>query len=132
MDILSKIQFQNPEFFQSLQPIIYRLACGQAISQSILNYAGLLFLLHQHPALVVVPTQDIDHILHTHLSDANYAQDCRNLFGGTMLHYPEVDNASAFSKTSTLFAQEFQVSYSGHPAACEVFMQPGRLKAEGN
>lgn len=128
MDILSSVQSKNPQFYQSLQPVIHRLANKQAISQPILHYAGLLFLLAQYPSLVAIPTQDIDEVLHIHLNDANYAQDCHNLFGGAMLHRPEVNNPSAFSRTSTLFAKEFQVRYNGHPAACEVFIRPSKLE----
>ncbi|GAB4131652.1 MAG: hypothetical protein Fur0046_00760 [Cyanobacteria bacterium J069] len=127
--ILSIIQDKNPEFYQSLQIRLVRMQRSGAYSaQMLAQYAGLLFLLSQNPGLVAVPNQAIDAVLHSHMEQPEFAQDMARLFGdrAAVEHVPGAGSKAGFAATKALFEQEFQVSYEGGAAACELFIKGDR------
>ena len=109
-------------------PIAYKLIypeSGQGWTQeqtkrAISRYIIFLTLKHLYPNVGIVPTQEIDQVWHTHILDtAKYAQECQQVFGYFLHHFPymgmrgETDRKnwqSAFAQTKSLFAEHFGVS----------------------
>lgn len=82
-------------------------------TRAIEQYRKFLFLHHRYPTVALVPSQEIDHVWHTHILDtAKYREDCHLLFGRFLDHYPyfglrgEADQQAmerAFIQTQALF-----------------------------
>jgi len=103
-------------------------------------YKRFLLLNYKYPQVSIVPTKAIDTFWHYHILDTmKYADDCQNVFGNFLHHFPyfgmrgaeDAKNLkSAFDKTKDLFQSEFGESItalheffssndSEAPAACE-------------
>jgi hypothetical protein len=82
-----------------------------------LDYKRFLALLVKFPDDVIAPDTNVDKFWHGHILDTmKYAEDCNNIFGYFLHHYPyfgmrgEEDAANlekAFAKMQRLYAQEF-------------------------
>lgn len=124
-NILPIVQQQIPHLVEvsrlllALQP-----SSNSQFINSIEYYGGFLFLLNQHPHLKLVPTCEIDSILHTHLAQPSYQQDHHQLFGNTeLIHSSDTAQLADFRQTKALFEQEFGLPYGWQAAACDVFLQ---------
>lgn len=90
-----------------------------------LEYKRFLALLAKYPDQSIAPTTEVDKFWHGHILDTmKYAEDCHNVFGYFLHHFPyfgmrgEEDAANlvnAFVNMQRLHAQEF--GSSQHPAA---------------
>jgi hypothetical protein len=123
-NILPTIQQQIPHLVEvsrlllALQPF-----SDQQFVDSLERYCGFLLLLNHYPHLKLVPTCDIDFILHIHLAHPNHQQDWYQLFGDAeLIHTPDRAHLADFAQTKTLFEQEFNLSYGWQAAACDVFL----------
>jgi hypothetical protein len=108
-------------------PIAYKLmhpAHGKAwtleqTAHEIQQYRRFLWLIHRYPQCIIVPSQNIDDVLHQHVLDTlKYAQDCQTLFGEFKHHWPyhgTGDTADrqfaddAFSETQRLWVKHFGI-----------------------
>jgi hypothetical protein len=80
-------------------------------------YRRFLFLMHKYPNKSIVPSKDIDSFWHTHILDTEkYFDDCENVFGHYLHHYPyfgvqdqnDKENLkSAFDDTNLLYEKHF-------------------------
>lgn len=85
------------------------------------RYKQFLALAHQHPALTLAPTGDIDEMWHLHmLHPRAYVNDCMALFGGIVDHHPDFAHADGatrahladcFATTAALWAQAYGEPY---------------------
>lgn len=125
LDILSAIQQHDQTFFTVLQSVrfLHDQVEKSRNFDSLHVYQGLLFLLYKYPELRVVPTQEVDDLLHAHFADPNYSEDCQKLFNSDLVHNPadERTNQFYFQSTKVLFEHEFGVSYGCQAAGCDVF-----------
>jgi hypothetical protein len=81
------------------------------------KYRRFLLLNYLYPHLPIVPSRSIDALWHVHILDtAKYREDCQNLFGQFVDHWPyfgmkdATERAaleSAFEETQRLWRQEF-------------------------
>jgi hypothetical protein len=81
-------------------------------------YRNYLFLIKKYDNMSLPPSEDIDEMWHNHILDTNkYIEDCKNIFGTYLHHYPyfgidkktnlnDLDNA--FKNTQDLHYQEFK------------------------
>ena len=120
----------NESFLQRLQaidfgPIAFKLmnpdeGTGLTLKQAtrgIELYRKFLFLTYCYPERQIVPSREIDRVWHTHILDtAKYREDCNQLFGHFIDHWPysglhgEDDwqsQQTAFTATQALFEQHF-------------------------
>jgi hypothetical protein len=105
---------------------------------AIAKYMAFLLLIYLFPQAKIVPTREIDLVWHHHVLDTSkYAEDCQELFGRFVHHYPyfglrdESDRQNlevAFAETQALFkeylgmdiaAGELLADNSKTPADCE-------------
>lgn len=105
---------------------------------AIAKYMAFLLLIYLFPQTKIVPTREIDLVWHHHVLDTSkYAEDCQELFGHFVHHYPyfgqrdESDRRNlevAFAETQVLFkehlgvdinAGELLADTSQTPADCE-------------
>lgn len=85
--------------------------------EAIARYLAFLYLIDRYPRLQLVPSKEIDYIWHQHILDTQkYAEDCQNLFGRFVHHFPylgmrgELDRHSwyrAYALTQVLFRRHF-------------------------
>lgn len=62
----------------------------QQVFRAIKRYKTFLFINYLYPHILLVPTQDIDRVWHSHiLHTRKYRQDCEMLFGDFIDHQPE-------------------------------------------
>jgi hypothetical protein len=96
---------------------------------AIKKYGLFLLLLQKYPNKRIVPTQEIDAILHAHMANLDqFERDCQKLFNASLHHLPEFglrgDNEYLewqliFAQTQELFELNFgQGSMGNSPAAC--------------
>lgn len=80
------------------------------------NYYKNFLILHvKYPKIAFVPTRYIDEFWHNHiLYTQRYTNDCNNIFGHYLHHYPAEENAdeilklkNAFEITQQLYLKEF-------------------------
>jgi hypothetical protein len=87
------------------------------VSHNIEGYRQYLFLYYLYPDRILVPSREIDQVWHTHILDtAKYREDCDQLFGRFIDHWPyfgladAADKAAlekAFAETQALYAHHF-------------------------
>ena len=97
------------------------------VARAIWQYGLFLFLAQQYPGMRLVPTEEIDAVLHAHIAtNRQYQDDCQTLFGGSVHHSAGLgtrgDRAEwleAFDRTKQLFEITFGRGAMGYttPAA---------------
>ncbi len=137
----------EPSFFKKLkdiewQAIFMRLIKsyqGQKLSViqalfAIRQYGLFLFLIQKYPDARMVPTQEIDAVLHAHRANIHqFEKDCQNLFSVCLKHVPEfgvrgeaerLEWQLAFAQTQKLFELNFGQGTMGRSAAacCEILL----------
>ncbi|HYD95347.1 MAG TPA: hypothetical protein VEC01_08475 [Noviherbaspirillum sp.] len=93
-----------------------------------LEYKRFLALVARYPDDTIVPDTEVDEFWHGHILDTmKYAEDCRNVFGYFLHHFPyfgmrDDQDAAALSEaaanTRRLYRQEFGVESSAGAAYC--------------
>jgi hypothetical protein len=93
-------------------------------------YKMFLKLCHLYPSSGIVPTEQIDGFWHMHILDTTkYLEDCQNVFGYFLHHYPylglrgandEIVLEKSFEQTRALFEEHFGVKLceSDDAASC--------------
>ncbi|WGV25455.1 hypothetical protein [Halotia branconii] len=100
----------------------------QALS-AIKQYVMLLFLIQKYPHIRMVPSQEIDAVLHAHTANIHqFEEDCQNLFSACLQHIPDfgikeeaerLEWQLVFAQTQELFELNFgQGAMGNSPAAC--------------
>jgi hypothetical protein len=101
-------------------------------ARAIWQYGLFLFLARQYPGIRLVPTKEIDAVLHAHIAtDRQYQDDCQILFS-TSLHHSvglgtrgdRAEWLEAFDLTKKLFEKTFGRGAMGYstPAACDILL----------
>ncbi|AUT02398.1 hypothetical protein CLI64_19480 [Nostoc sp. CENA543] len=99
--------------------------------QQQLRYKQFLLLGQKYPGMRLVPTQEIDAVLHTNMTNTN----SKTLFNTLIKHIPEFGMGGAeeylewqliFAQTKALFEQTFGKGSMGDspPACCEILIHP--------
>lgn len=80
-------------------------------------YKRFLYLSGVYPDKTIVPTKELDEVWHAHILDTSkYAEDCQNLFGHVLRHFPYLgmrgpEDAKrleeSFAETNRIFREEF-------------------------
>jgi hypothetical protein len=101
-------------------------------TRAIWQYGLFLFLAKQYPSMRLVPTEEIDAVLHAHIAtDRQYQDDCQTLLGGCVHHSAGLGTRGdrkewleAFDRTKQLFEKTFGRGAMGHsaPAACDILL----------
>src|SRR6516225_6629435 len=93
-----------------------RLWDEERAERALNEYRQFLALMHWNPEAVLVPSEDIDEVWHTHvLNTARYQADCETIFGRFQHHFPtpgeseEVpeDHMNGIDETRKLFEEAF-------------------------
>lgn len=102
------------------------------------EYKRYLALKRAYPDLEIVPNQPVDKFWHYHILDTQkYADDCQELFGYFLHHYPyfgmngpEDARAleDAFATTVQLYEAHFGDAYADGAAKCRTACKPQRCK----
>jgi len=92
----------------------------ERVARALQEYKQFLALMHWHPEAILVPSDDIDDVWHTHiLNTARYQSDCETIFGCLQHHYPtfgasdEVQEAHLTDREKTL--QLFEEAFGEVP-----------------
>ena len=101
-------------------------------ARAIWQYGLFLFLAQQYPGMRLVPTEEIDAVLHAHIAThQQYQDDCQTLLGGCVHHSAgrgtrgdRAEWLEAFDRTKKLFEKTFGRGAMGHsaPAACDILL----------
>jgi hypothetical protein len=90
-----------------------RLWDEERVERALNEYKQFLALMHWNPDAVLVPSEDIDEVWHTHvLNTARYQADCETIFGRFQHHFPtfgeseELEEAGR-DETLKLFEEAF-------------------------
>jgi hypothetical protein len=106
------------------------------------EYKRYLALKRAYPDREIVPNQPVDKFWHYHILDTmKYAEDCQQIFGYFLHHYPyfgmngaEDEKAlqDAFDETTELYAAHFAAVYGGDAlerrARCRTACKPVKCK----
>ena len=105
------------------------------------SYGQFLALKRAYPERDIVPNRDVDTFWHYHILDtAKYADDCEDIFGYFLHHYPYFgmngaeDYANlcvAFDDTAALYAQHFSGSWgesAKNRARCRTQCKPQKCR----
>ena len=98
-----------------------------------LAYKRFLTLLVTHPEETIAPSKDVDKFWHGHILDTlKYAEDCQNVFGNFLHHFPyfgmrgeeDAKNlAAAAANMKRLYQQEFGSAQAHSAAFCSAAAQ---------
>jgi hypothetical protein len=101
-------------------------------ARAIWQYGLFLLLAQKYPGIRLVPTEEIDAVLHAHIAtDRQYHDDCQTLFGGFVHHSAgrgtrgdRAEWLEAFDRTKQLFEKTFGRGAMGYstPAACDILL----------
>lgn len=93
-----------------------------------LEYRRFLALSAKYPEEAIAPSTEVDKFWHGHILDTmKYAEDCQNVFGYFLHHFPyfgmrdaedAASLAQAAAKTKRLYEQEFGACEAENPAYC--------------
>jgi hypothetical protein len=99
-----------------------------------LEYRRFLTLVAKFPDEMIAPDTDVDRFWHGHILDTmKYADDCRQVFGYFLHHFPyfgmrgnddAANLANAATNTRRLYQQEFGTAPETHPAYCSRVAEP--------
>jgi len=94
-----------------------------------IEYKKFLALKRTYPEKEIVPNRAVDLFWHQHILDtAKYAEDCENLFGYFIHHFPyfgmngkrDAQNlVDAFEETKQLYNMHFNQDYTGKATRCK-------------
>ncbi len=94
-----------------------------------IEYKKFLALKRAYPEKEIVPNRAVELFWHQHLLDtAKYAEDCENLFGYFIHHFPyfgmngkeDAQNlVDAFDETKQLYSLHFNINYTGKSTRCK-------------
>ncbi|MEI9954919.1 MAG: hypothetical protein WDM90_01065 [Ferruginibacter sp.] len=94
-----------------------------------IEYKKFLALKRTYPEKDIVPNKLVDIFWHQHILDtAKYAEDCENLFGYFVHHFPyfgmngpedAANLSSAFDETKDLYTLHFNKSFIGMATRCK-------------
>ena len=119
-----------------LEPIKFKLMDAdegpgwprEYVEKMAVSYKRFLTLLVTHPETPIAPSKDIDKFWHGHILDTmKYAEDCENIFGYFLHHFPYFgmrgeEDAAQLAKAgeamSRLYEQEFGEPMSQAAAYC--------------
>lgn len=120
-----------------LEPIVFKLVnpepgeTGMSVEEAdsaAQQYRQFLKIIAMYPKKSIVPTKLIDEVWHTHILDtAKYAEDCQEIFGYFLHHFPylgmrgseDVEEwMAAHAETRDLFARHFNVVLSSNAMEC--------------
>jgi len=100
------------------------------VDQMAIEYKRFLTLSVKYPEETIAPSKDVDKFWHGHILDTmKYAEDCQNVFGYFLHHFPyfgmrgEEDAANlaeAGNTTNRLYEKEFGEGVSRRAAYCSV------------
>src|SRR6266581_2137749 len=103
------------------------------VNQMAIEYKRFLTLSVKYSEETIAPSKDVDKFWHGHILDTmKYAEDCQNVFGYFLHHFPyfgmrgeeDAANLAKAGKTTTrLYEQEFSKTVSGRAAFCTVAQQ---------
>jgi hypothetical protein len=101
----------------------------QQCDEAEIEYMRFLALKRTYPEKEIVPNKTVDIFWHQHILDtAKYAEDCENLFGYFVHHFPyfgmngeeDAQNlVNAFDETKELYGKHFGKSYVGQATRCK-------------
>jgi hypothetical protein len=104
------------------------------VDRMAIEYKRLLTLSVKYPEETIAPSKDVDKFWHGHILDTmKYAEDCQNVFGYFLHHFPyfgmrgEEDAANlteAGETTNRLYKKEFGEAAQTRVAYCAVSSQP--------
>ncbi len=104
------------------------------VDQMAIEYKRFLTLTVRYPEETIAPNKDVDKFWHGHILDTmKYAEDCQNVFGYFLHHFPyfgmrgEEDAANlakAGDTTNRLYEKEFGQALTAKPAYCGVAAKP--------
>ena len=107
------------------------------VARALHDYKQFLALMHWNPEAVLIPSEDIDDVWHTHvLNTARYQTDCETIFGCFQHHFPtfgaseEVQEAHLQDRDETL--QLFEDAFGEVPQSYTVNADRkcGRMSAD--
>lgn len=93
-----------------------RLWDEERVERALDEYRQFLALMYWNPEAVLVPSEDIDEVWHTHvLNTARYQDDCETIFGHFQHHFPsfggsaevQEQQAKGYDETLKLFEDAF-------------------------
>ena len=94
-----------------------------------IEYKKFLALKRSYPDKEVVPNKQVDLFWHQHILDTQkYAEDCENIFGYFLHHFPyfgmrdkqDMQNlVDAFEETKALYAMHFTEALTGEVPKCK-------------
>jgi len=91
-----------------------RLWDEERVERALHEYKQFLALMYWNPVAVLVPSEDIDEVWHTHvLYTSRYQADCETIFGRFQHHFPTSGESEAAEdedgrdETLTLFEEAF-------------------------
>ena len=100
------------------------------VNQMAIEYKRFLTLSVKYPEETIAPSKDVDKFWHGHILDTmKYAEDCQNVFGYFLHHFPyfgmrgEEDAANlaeAGRTTKRLYEEEFAETISSRASMCSV------------
>lgn len=102
---------------------------GEQCDETEKEYKKYLALKRHYPEKEIVPNRFVDLFWHQHILDtAKYADDCNDLFGYFLHHYPyfgmngkqDAENLNtAFEETKALYRHHFKSDYLGAATRCK-------------
>src|SRR6266852_2599902 len=105
------------------------------VDQMAIEYKRFLTLSVKYPDETIAPSKDVDKFWHGHILDTmKYAEDCQNVFGYFLHHFPyfgmrgEEDAANlaeAGRTTKRLYEEEFAETISSRASKCSVTVTKG-------
>ena len=105
------------------------------VDQMAIEYKRFLTLSVKYPEETIAPSKDVDKFWHGHILDTmKYAEDCQNVFGYFLHHFPyfgmrgEEDAANlaeAGRTTKRLYEEEFAETISSRASMCSVTVTKG-------
>jgi len=105
------------------------------VNQMAIEYKRFLTLSVKYPEETIAPSKDVDKFWHGHILDTmKYAEDCQNVFGHFLHHFPyfgmrgEEDAANlaeAGRTTKRLYEEEFAETISSRASMCSVTVTKG-------
>ena len=131
-------QMVEAVFSLDLDPIKFKLMDAhegygwtrEEVDNRELEYKRFLALVAKFPDEAIVPNREVDKFWHAHILDTmKYAEDCREVFGYFLHHFPyfgmrdaedAVNLANANERTQALYRQEFGVAKQSGAAYCGV------------